>query len=55
MAREFIVHFPIFLNQKRELEHHFVHELNTVSVDVSENVELNGVFYLHFVVTSDSY
>ena len=53
MTRESIVHFSIFLNQKQDLEHYLAHELNTVSVDVSENIELKNAFYLHFLVTSD--
>ena len=43
----------IFLNQKQELEYHFAHELKTVSVDVSENVELKDAFYLQFPEASD--
>ena len=53
MTRESIVHFSIFLNQKQDLEYYLAHELNTVSVDVSENIELKNAFYLHFLVTSD--
>ena len=53
MARESIVHFSIFLNQKQDLEYHLAHELNTVSTDVSENVELKDPFCLHLHVASD--
>ena len=49
IARESIEHFPIFLNQKQDLEYHLAHELNTVS----KSVELNDPFYLHFLVASD--
>ena len=48
-----MVHFPIFLNQKQDLENHLAHELNTASVDVRENVELKDAFHLHFLVASD--
>ena len=48
-----MVHFSIFLNQKQDLEYHLAPELNTMSVDISENVELNDAFYLHFLVASD--
>ena len=41
MARESIVHFPIFVNKKKQdLEYQLAHEFKTVSVDVSENDEL---------------
>ena len=53
MARKSIAHFPIFLNQKQDLEYYLAHELNTVSIDVSENVELKVPFYLHFPVASN--
>ena len=48
-----MVHFSIFLNQNQDLEYHLAHELNTLSVDVSENVELKDAFYLHSFVASD--
>ena len=47
------MHFSIILNQNQDLEYHLVHELNTLSVDVSENVELKDAFYLHLFVASD--
>ena len=53
MERESIVHFSIFLNQKQDPEYHLAHELNTVTVDLSENVELKDALYLHFLVASD--
>ena len=43
----------IFLNQKQELEYHFAHKLNTMSVNISENVESKDAFYLQFPVASD--
>ena len=39
-----IAHFPIFLNQKQDLEYHLEHKLNTVSIDESKNVELKDAF-----------
>ena len=54
MARKSIVHFLSFLNKKQFLEYHFVHELNTVSVDVNENIELEDGFYLHFLIQTFS-
>ena len=53
MARESKVHFPIFLNQKQDLKYYLAHELDTVSADVSKNVELKDAFYLHFLVALD--
>ena len=53
MARELMVHFSFFLSQKQDIEYHLAHELNTVSIDVSENVELKDTFYLHFLKASD--
>ena len=44
-----MIHFPIFLKQKQDIEYHLVPELNTVSVDVSKNVELKDAFYFHFL------
>ena len=42
-----------FLESKTRSKIPLWHELNTVSVDVSENVELKDAFYLHFLVACD--
>ena len=37
-----------FLESKQDLEYHLAHELNTMSADVSENVELKDAFIYIF-------
>ena len=46
---------PLWLRPEvqRDLEYHLACELNTVTADASEKVELKDAFYLHFFAASD--